>query len=47
MPDASEVYEAAHGIGREKPDANAFADFETVELPDGTSVANSPLVTEG
>ncbi|HEY7008769.1 MAG TPA: FAD-dependent thymidylate synthase [Jatrophihabitantaceae bacterium] len=26
---------------------NAFADFEITELPDGTSVASSPFVTEG
>ena len=26
---------------------NAFADFETVTLPDGTEVASSPMVSEG
>src|SRR6202000_2028017 len=26
---------------------NAFADFEITELPDGTEVASSPMVSEG
>ncbi|MGM1058035.1 FAD-dependent thymidylate synthase [Saccharothrix sp. Mg75] len=31
----------------QKAAANAFADFAISELPDGTEVASSPLVTEG